>query len=167
LSIPTFLGHVGGRVSRPCVEGWDAGSPVEHTHPLPAPVMAWRCIVAALLPVPGEGGGPGGWGPALACHPSAPRAAVFPVQDCVATHDQQMLKATPCERLSELGAVWREYDVVGIDEGQFFPDLVEFSEMAANAGKIVLIAALDSTFQRMVRARMRGQVCVCVCVVAA
>lgn len=36
-----------------------------------------------------------------------------------------------------------DYDVLGIDEGQFFPDIVEFSEHAANAGKIVVIAALD------------------------
>lgn len=33
--------------------------------------------------------------------------------------------------------------MIGIDEGQFFPDIVEFSEHAANAGKIVIIAALD------------------------
>ena len=36
-----------------------------------------------------------------------------------------------------------DFDVIGIDEGQFFPDIVEFSESAANSGKIVVIAALD------------------------
>lgn len=39
-------------------------------------------------------------------------------------------------------------DVVGIDEGQFFEDIVEFAEDLANAGKVVIVAALDSTFQR-------------------
>ena len=41
-----------------------------------------------------------------------------------------------------------DYDVIGIDEGQFFPDIVEFSEEMANKGKTVVIAALDGTFQR-------------------
>nr|XP_010300557.1 PREDICTED: thymidine kinase, cytosolic [Balearica regulorum gibbericeps] len=38
--------------------------------------------------------------------------------------------------------------VIGIDEGQFFPDVVEFCEVMANAGKTVIVAALDGTFQR-------------------
>ncbi|NWW92233.1 KITH protein, partial [Rhynochetos jubatus] len=38
--------------------------------------------------------------------------------------------------------------VVGVDEGQFFPDIVEFCEGLANAGKTVIVAALDGTFQR-------------------
>ena len=29
-----------------------------------------------------------------------------------------------------------------------FPDVVDFSEMMANAGKIVVVAALDGTYQR-------------------
>jgi thymidine kinase len=40
------------------------------------------------------------------------------------------------------------HDVVAIDEGQFFPDIVEVSEYLANEGKVVIIAALDGTFQR-------------------
>lgn len=68
----------------------------------------------------------------------------------MSTHDKQMLVATSCGRLSEVGDAWREYDVVGIDEGQFFPDLMPFCEAAANAGKIVIVAALDGTFQRKV-----------------
>ena len=78
-------------------------------------------------------------------------------QDCVSTHDQQMLEATPCLRLSELESSWRDYDVIGIDEGQFFPDLIPFCEAAANAGKTVLVAALDSTFQRLVSTVMQAQ----------
>lgn len=34
-----------------------------------------------------------------------------------------------------------------------FPDVVEFSETMANAGKTVIVAALDGTFQRKVRPR--------------
>ena len=41
--------------------------------------------------------------------------------------------------------------MLGIDEGQFFPDIVPFCEEMANAGKLVIVAALDGTFQRKVR----------------
>jgi len=37
---------------------------------------------------------------------------------------------------------------IGIDEGQFFDDIVEFAEKMANSGKIIVIAALDGTFER-------------------
>ena len=53
-----------------------------------------------------------------------------------------MMSATPVSKLADLGNVWEAYDVIGIDEGQFFADLVEFSEMAANKGKIVIISSL-------------------------
>ena len=62
------------------------------------------------------------------------------------THDKQQLSAVSAMKLSSVDC--DGYDVIGIDEGQFFPDIVEFSEELANAGKIVIIAALDGTFQR-------------------
>ena len=31
--------------------------------------------------------------------------------------------ATPVTKLSELGASWKDYDVIGIDEGQFYSDV--------------------------------------------
>ena len=40
------------------------------------------------------------------------------------------------------------YEVVAIDQGQFYNDIVEFCEDLANLGIIVLVAALDGTFQR-------------------
>lgn len=64
------------------------------------------------------------------------------------THDMLMLDAHPCERLSEAVDQVKDFDVVGIDEGQFFPDLPEFSEKWANSGKVVVVSALDGTFQR-------------------
>lgn len=45
--------------------------------------------------------------------------------------------------------------VVGIDEGQFFPDLVECCERWAASGRRVIVAALDGDFAR----RPFGQVC--------
>jgi thymidine kinase len=38
--------------------------------------------------------------------------------------------------------------VIGIDEGQFFADIVSFAEMAANSRKVVLISSLQGTFHR-------------------
>eukprot|EP01133_Synstelium_polycarpum_P010777 gene10777-12556_t len=64
----------------------------------------------------------------------------------MSTHDKQMWEATPCESLSGIDA--SEYDIIGIDEGQFFPDLVSFAETMANQGKTVIIAALDGDFRR-------------------
>ena len=58
-----------------------------------------------------------------------------------------MLTAGPKRDDTVLTAGLREYDVIGIDEGQFFPDLVAWCEQMANSGKIVLVAALDGTFQ--------------------
>ena len=44
--------------------------------------------------------------------------------------------------LKDLGDAWKDYDVIGVDEGQFFTDIVEFSEKAANGGKVVIISSL-------------------------
>ena len=41
-----------------------------------------------------------------------------------------------------------QHDVVAIDEGQFFPDVAVVAEELANAGVVVIVAALDGTFQR-------------------
>jgi len=63
-----------------------------------------------------------------------------------ATHDGQKMEAISCSQLSE--PCLDEFNVIGVDEGQFFPDLIEFCERMANQGKIVVVSALDGTFQR-------------------
>ena len=69
-------------------------------------------------------------------------------QECMTTHDQTKLAAVPVSRLAEVDALVRNFDVVGIDEGQFYEDLIEYCEAWANSGKMVIVAALDGTFQR-------------------
>ncbi len=69
--------------------------------------------------------------------------------DQISTHDGQVLPALSCINLSTTQleeAV--KYDIIGIDEGQFFPDIVTFCDTLANQGKIVIVAALDGTFQK-------------------
>ncbi|ABQ43541.1 thymidine kinase [Tanapox virus] len=64
------------------------------------------------------------------------------------THDNNSIPAIPVNSLSEINCDKIKADVIGIDEGQFFPDIVEFCERMANDGKIVIVAALDGTFLR-------------------
>ena len=59
-----------------------------------------------------------------------------------------MIEAVTCYTLSEIEEKALEFDIIGIDEGQFFEEIVEFSEKMANLGKTVIIAALDGTFER-------------------
>ncbi|KAI0218122.1 Thymidine kinase, cytosolic [Lamellibrachia satsuma] len=66
----------------------------------------------------------------------------------IATHDKQTLPATSAVELNSLVSMALQCDVIGVDEGQFFPDIIEFCERLANKGKTVIVAALDGTFQR-------------------
>lgn len=69
-------------------------------------------------------------------------------EDGLATHDKHVVPAAPATRLTDLWEQARETDVIGVDEGQFFPDTVDFCEQMADMGKTVIVAALDGTYQR-------------------
>ncbi|XP_022611174.1 thymidine kinase, cytosolic [Seriola dumerili] len=66
----------------------------------------------------------------------------------MATHDENTMDAVPAACLGDVRFQALKACVIGIDEGQFFPDTVEFCEEMANLGKTVIVAALDGTFQR-------------------
>lgn len=68
--------------------------------------------------------------------------------DKVSTHDYFMHDAISCTTLMPHFMEAMSYDVIGIDEGQFFPDIVVFADQLANAGKIVFISALDGDYLR-------------------
>eukprot|EP00009_Paramoeba_aestuarina_P000749 CAMPEP_0201509038 /NCGR_PEP_ID=MMETSP0161_2-20130828/2205_1 /ASSEMBLY_ACC=CAM_ASM_000251 /TAXON_ID=180227 /ORGANISM="Neoparamoeba aestuarina, Strain SoJaBio B1-5/56/2" /LENGTH=188 /DNA_ID=CAMNT_0047903871 /DNA_START=293 /DNA_END=859 /DNA_ORIENTATION=- len=72
------------------------------------------------------------------------------LQTATMTHDRQTHQALPCSSLFQATQQIKDggYDVVAIDEGQFFPDVYDFCEQMANEGKTVIVAALSSTFQR-------------------
>lgn len=77
-------------------------------------------------------------------------------RESVASHDQVTLRAQAAvSALCDVKDVWRNFDVVAVDEGQFFPDLVPFCNTVADAGKIVLVSALDGDFRR----QPFGQIC--------
>ena len=65
----------------------------------------------------------------------------------VVTHDLIKYDSINCKILRDSFDTLKQYDVIGIDEGQFFEDLVEVCEELALMGKIVLIAALNGDFR--------------------
>lgn len=68
--------------------------------------------------------------------------------DGVVSHDGISAPAIRCGEILEIPEKYQNVDVIGIDEGQFFKNLVEFCENLANQGKTVIVAALESTFER-------------------
>ena len=67
----------------------------------------------------------------------------------ICTHSNKKKKALSCLHLDEIEKKnINEVDVIGIDEGQFFDDLVEFSNFYADIGKTIIISALDGTFEK-------------------
>jgi thymidine kinase len=66
----------------------------------------------------------------------------------VATHNQREFRAVPCANLSDVEDMVNEYEIILIDEGQFFSGLAKFCDTLANRGKIVIVAALDGDFMR-------------------
>jgi thymidine kinase len=67
-------------------------------------------------------------------------------ENLLCTHDQNRIEAVSCSRLSELKSV--DYDAIFIDEIQFYPDAVEFSERMANNGIIIHASGLNGTYSR-------------------
>ena len=65
----------------------------------------------------------------------------------VVTHDLLKYDSIDCKNLREHFDKIKNYDVIGIDEGQFFPDLVEVCEELALMKKTVIVAALNGDFR--------------------
>lgn len=68
--------------------------------------------------------------------------------ESLVTHDKVEHPAVPVDDLEKVSNIVEKYDCVGIDEGQFMKNLVKYCDRWANMGKIVIVAGLDSTFQR-------------------
>ncbi|KAL4444721.1 hypothetical protein ABPG74_015929 [Tetrahymena malaccensis] len=66
----------------------------------------------------------------------------------IVTHQHKTHHAVKCYELKEVEQQYKDYDVIAIDEGQFFLDIADKCDQYANDGKIVVVAALDATFQR-------------------
>lgn len=78
--------------------------------------------------------------------------------DGIVTHAGHEFPGIPTLRAGTLWSVLteiRKYDVIGIDEVQFFPDILTITRMLANAGKIIICAGLDANS----KGEPFGQVC--------
>ena len=70
-------------------------------------------------------------------------------EEKMSTHDKTEMSALPVSKLADVPAsALVGIDVIGIDEGSFYPDIVSFCEQQANAGRDVIVASLDGDFQR-------------------
>ena len=72
-------------------------------------------------------------------------------KECIASHDKEVEKAICVSTLAEVDGMARsqEFQVIVIDEGQFFPDLFEYVTMWADTLPVhIVIAGLDGTSER-------------------
>lgn len=77
--------------------------------------------------------------------------------DGVATHSGRNFCRVPILRACKIADIYEEaaeYEVIGIDEVQFFPDNVEHIQRMANSGKIVICSGLDGNFMAKSFGRM-------------
>jgi thymidine kinase len=68
--------------------------------------------------------------------------------DKVTTHDNIKVDAFVCTLLSEFNERAKNYDVICVDEVQFYKDAYIFCDKWANEGKIVEACGLSGTFNR-------------------
>jgi len=68
------------------------------------------------------------------------------VQAC--THDMNKMEAITSYDIASIHEELKRYDVIGIDEGQFFEDIAYFAEKLANSGRTVIIAALNGDYRQ-------------------
>lgn len=69
------------------------------------------------------------------------------VETAPGTVAQAGLRVIAAATLSEVALTPDEW-VIGIDEGQFFPDLAKWADAWAREGRAVVVAALDGSFER-------------------
>jgi thymidine kinase len=65
----------------------------------------------------------------------------------IVTHDLLKYDSIDCKNLRDSFDLLKKYDVIGIDEGQFFPDIVEVCQELALLKKTVIVAALNGDFR--------------------
>lgn len=72
-------------------------------------------------------------------------------EECIASHDKEVEKAACADKLKSIDHLVRsgDYNVIAIDEGQFFTDLHEYvSKWADELDIHIVISGLDGTSER-------------------
>lgn len=75
------------------------------------------------------------------------KSSIIPIDEVI-THDSTKFQAISTHNLFDIKSEIIDYDVIAIDEGQFFTDLSQFCEEMANMQKIIIVAALDGNYLR-------------------
>jgi len=66
----------------------------------------------------------------------------------IVTHDNLRYKATSCKTLEEADYFVCDYDVICVDEIQFYPDGACYADLWANNGKVVEACGLNGDYLR-------------------
>jgi thymidine kinase len=66
----------------------------------------------------------------------------------IVTHDNLRYKATSCKKLKEVHDFIQDYDVICVDEIQFYEDGAHYTDLWANNGKIVEVCGLNGDYLR-------------------
>jgi thymidine kinase len=66
----------------------------------------------------------------------------------ISTHDGVTVDAICCNKLSKLDEDISKFEVICIDEIQFYPDAVKYVDKWANMGLVVIASGLNGTFER-------------------
>lgn len=76
--------------------------------------------------------------------------ARYSPKDFLISHNNEKIKAKKIYSINDIiqDKSYLNCDVVGIDEGQFFNDIVEGCEFLANEGKIVYVSGLEGNYLR-------------------
>jgi thymidine kinase len=68
--------------------------------------------------------------------------------DTVRTHDGKEVRSRSFNKLYPEDPTWTQYNLIGIDEGHFFPNIASFCDEMAIRGKKVLVTVVNATFKR-------------------
>ena len=66
----------------------------------------------------------------------------------IVTHDNYKFEALKCNKLENIQKIIIQYDVICIDEIQFYSDAVLFCDKMANNGKIIEVCGLNGNYKR-------------------
>ena len=69
-------------------------------------------------------------------------------EEMLVTHDQISYRATSCNKLAEVHDFVQDYDVICIDEIQFYEDASHYCDLWANSNKIVEVCGLNGDYLR-------------------
>lgn len=73
----------------------------------------------------------------------------YSVEEKISSHNGETFDAFPGSSLMPFLEEALGHDVIAIDEGQFFSDIVEFCEALVIKDKTILVAALDGDFRKI------------------